>query len=159
MPNRKYRGPFPNPGFPKQVNVVMEPHIGAIFSGEFTSTVRGYPLGAAKHAGRVSDVWLSCGASGKDDTNTLQAELDVKINGTTCLTTKPVIAHVSGEASTNKTTKESGDTGVTLAVIDSSADDYSPGDMFTADLVLTRTLTPTTEMANLAVVVEPEPNN
>jgi len=156
--SRKYKGPNPNPGFAKQVNEVVEPTLKAVFSGEITNTIRGYPLGAAKYAGNVSDVWMSALASGKDDSNTLQVALDVKINGTTCLTTQPVIAHVSGEASTNKTTKESGDTGITQAAL-SSSKSYSPGDMFTCDLVLTRTSTPTTEMSNVAVVVDLEPSN
>jgi len=155
---RRYRGPYPDPGFAQQCNQVVEPHIGAVFSGEFTTDRRGYPLGASKFAGRVSDVWLSVGASGKDDGDDLSVELDVKINGTTCLTTKPVIAHVSGEASSQKTTKESGDTGVTQAVVSASADDYAPGDLLTADVVITRS-SPTTEIANVAVVVELDPYN
>jgi len=66
---------------------------------------------------------------------------------------------VSGEASQQKTTKVAGDTGITQGVVSPSADDYSPGDVFTADLVLTRTNSPTTEMANVAIVVELEPVN
>jgi hypothetical protein len=157
--SRKYRGPYANPGFAQQVNEVVEPRIGAVFSGEFTSTVRGYPLGAAKYAGRVEDAWFSVGASGKDDAETLSMTVDVKINGTSCLSTKPIIAHVSGEVSGQKTTKETGDTGVTQAIINADACTYSPGDLFTADVVLTRTASPTTEVANIAVVVELEPNN
>jgi hypothetical protein len=156
MAKRRFMGPYPNVNFAQQVNAVVEPAVGVV-SGEITVNKLGAPLGAAKHAGKVSDVWFSVLASGKDD-DTLSLELDLKINGVTCLTTKPVIAHVSGEASMQKTTKESGGTGVTQAVIDPDAAEYSPGDVFTYDLTLTRT-NPATEMANAAVVVELEPAN
>jgi len=150
--------PYPSVAFPQQVNEVSEPTPGAVFSGEFTTDKRGYVLGAAKGAGRAVNAWLSVLASGKDDAATLSLALDVKINGTSCLSTQPVIAHVSGEASMQKTSKEDTDTGITQAVVDADADDYAPGDIFTCDLALTRTASPTTEMSNVAVVVELEPS-
>jgi hypothetical protein len=123
-------------------------------SGELTATVGGAPLGAPRFDGSIEDVWISVGASGKDDTNSLSVEADVRINGTSALTTKPKIAHVSGEASQQKTTKVSGDTGVTQVDLNESANTFSAGDVISYDLVLTRTASPTTEISNVALVVE-----
>ena len=150
-------GPYPSPGFKKQVAANDPSPMLGIFSGEISATAPGRMLGAVNTSGKISDVWFSVGASGKDDSATLSMTVDVKINGTSCLTTTPIIAHVSGEASTNKTTKVSGDTGVTLRVLDSDNNDVSPGDVLTYDITLTRTASPTTEMNAVAVVVEFEP--
>ena len=158
MADRRYQGPYPSVNFSKQVNEVAEPSTTLVFSGELTGNKIGFPIGVAKGGGEVIDTWLSVGASGKDDGDTLSVALDVKINGTTCLTTSPAIAHVSGEASQQKTTKVTGDTGITQAVVDPDANDVSAGDVLTGSLTLTRT-SPTTEIANLAVVVELEPSN
>lgn len=156
---RRSQGPYPGPAFAKQVNEVSELSLVGIMSGEMKVNAGETPLGAAKVDGRIVDVWLSVEGSGKDDSNTLSFTVDVMINGTSCLTTKPIIAHVSGEAATNKTTKETGDTGITQAVIDPDANDYVVGDMFTYTRTLTRTASPTTEMKNAVLVVELEPNN
>lgn len=155
----RYQGPYPSVNFSKQVNEVAEPSLVAVFSGELTANQTDFPFGPAKGAGEIVDAWLSVGASGKDDAEDLSVALDVKINGTTCLTTSPAIAHVSGEASQQKTTKETGDTGITEKVIDPDANDYVAGDMITGSLTLTRTASPTTEISNVAVVVELEPSN
>jgi hypothetical protein len=151
------RGPFPGPAFKQQVAANDPSPMLATFSGEITASTPGRALGAVNIAGKVSDVWLSVGASGKDDSATLSVTVDVMVNGTSCLTTTPIIAHVSGEASTNKTTKVSGDTGITQRVLDADNNDVSPGDVLTYDITLTRTATPTTEMNAVAVVVEFEP--
>ena len=148
-------GPYPSPAARRQWAANDASPMTALVSGEITANVTGAPLGAANVGGRVSNVWLSVGKSGKDDVDTLSLTVDVKINGTSCLSTAPVIAHVSGEASINKTTKVSG-AGITQAVMNSSNNDVSPGDMLTYDLTLNRT-TPTSEMQNMAVVVEFEP--
>jgi hypothetical protein len=151
------RGPYPSPAFKQQVAANTTTPMLMTVSGEVTASENGVTLGAASVGGRVSDVWLSVGASGKDDSATLSIAADVKINGTSCLTTAPVIAHVSGEASTNKTTKVSGDTGITQRVLDSDNNTLSPGDVLTYDMTLTRTATPTTEMSAVAIAVEFEP--
>jgi len=150
-------GPYSSPGAQRQWAANEVSPMMALHSGEITGNITDAPLGAANVGGKLQDVWLSCEESGKDDSNTLSLTVDVKINGTTCLTTAPIIAHVSGEASSNKTTKVSGDTGITQAVMSASANDVSPGDMITYDMTLTRTTSPTTEMRNLAVVVAFEP--
>jgi len=153
---KQRKGPYPSPGFPKLVAANVVPPLVAAFSGEFTANVTGYPMGSVGLPGRISDVWVSVAGSGKDDSATLSLAADVLINGTTCLTTNPVIAHVSGEAAQQKTTKVSGDTGVTQAVL-SSSNSVSQGDIISCSLTLTRTASPTTEMNNVAVVVEFEP--
>ena len=152
------QGPYPTPGATKQwaANIAMP--LVAVVSGEITTNVTSALLGAAKEPGLISDAWLSVAGSGKDDTNTLQVALDVTINGTTCLTTNPIIAHVSGEAAQQKTTKTDSDTGVTQAVIDTDANSVAQGDVIGYSLTLTRTASPTTEMNNVAVVVEFEPS-
>lgn len=156
---KRYQGPYPSVNFSKQVNEVAEPSLMVVFSGEMTATQSNFPFGAVKGGGEIVNAWLSVEASGKDDSETLSVALDVKINGTTCLTTNPAIAHVSGEASQQKTTKEADDTGITQAVIDPDANDCVAGDMITGDLTLTRTASPTTEILNVAAVVELEPSN
>lgn len=154
---KQRKGPYPSPGSPKQWAANILPPLVAVVSGEFTTSKNGLPLGAIGLPGRVSDVWMSVGGSGKDDAATLSATADVLINGTTCLTTAPIIAHVSGEAAQQKTTKTSSDTGVTQAAV-SSANSVAQGDVLTCNLTLTRTSSPTTEMHNAAVVVEFEPS-
>jgi len=129
-------------------------------SGEITAQKTGYTLGAVDFDGVIPKVWLSVGASGKDDSNTLSLEADVFINGTTCLTTKPKIAHVSGEASQQKTTLGSAaDTGITDDVILESANSFNAGDVITYNLELTRTASPTTEITAPCLVVELLPTN
>lgn len=152
------KGPYPSPGFRKMVEANSASPITEVISGEITADVRGAVLGAAPVTGFVRSFWISLRQSGKDDSNTLSAEADLKINGVSCLTTKPKIAHVSGEASTNKTTRESTDTGITQSVIDRDNDDVALGDLLTYDLDVTRTASPTTEMAQAALVVEIEPD-
>jgi hypothetical protein len=151
--------PFPTPHFSKQVELVVSQPFCASFSGEFTANVSGAPLGAPKTAGRVANVFLSVQMSGKDDSNPLQITGEVYINSTSCLTTRPGIIHVSGEASQQKTTKITGDTGIVQAEIDADNATYNPGDMITYDLLLTRTSSPTTEIINPCIVVELEPES
>ena len=126
-------------------------------SGELTLDILNEPIGTVKYKAGVSDVWISCAASGKDDSEDLYFEADVFINGTSCLTTKPKIAHVSGETSQQKTTAIAGDTGVTQAVIDPDNYSIEPGDVITFNFKLERTASPTTEILNPFIVVEVMP--
>ena len=154
---RYFRGPFPNPSFDRQVAAVeMQPNMDCI-SGEVTASVGGRSLGVARYAGKILGVHIAVGASGKDDSNDLYFEADVMINGVTCLTTKPQIAHVSGEASSQKSTLNTDDTGLTQAVVNVSASEFAAGDVLTWNMLLTRTASPTTEIANPSVIVEVEP--
>ena len=144
---------LPGPGFQRQVLAVGAPSLRESYSGEITVSKYGLPLGVSDITGYVKDVWMSTLACGRDNTNTLSAAVNVKINGTTCLTTQPKIYGKNGAASANRTTIQSGE-GVIEAVINDSAAAVSPGDVLTWDIVLTRTASPTTEMADAFVVVE-----
>jgi len=154
---KRKKGPLPGVGMMQQISANAMVPLMAMYSGEITGHVWKDTIGAAVLGGRVSEVFLSVEASGKDDTNTLSLEADVFINGTTCLATNPAIAHVSGEASQAKTTAVTGDTGITQSVMDPDANSFSIGDVFSYDFELTRTASPTTEMKNPVIVVILEP--
>ncbi len=152
-----HKGMRPQPDFEFQMAAnVMAPFM-LLISGEFKTAINNAVVGAARKGAIVANVWLSVEESGKDDTNDLSFTGDVYINGTTCLTTAPIIAHVSGEASQQKTTKVTGDTGITQVTINTDANTLTDGDILTVDLVPTRTATPTTEMRNAVLVVELQP--
>jgi hypothetical protein len=153
---RQYRGPFPDPAFGKQVAAVnMGINDGSI-SGEVTANATCLALGIARYAGKILNVGFSLLGCGRDDTDPLTAEADVLINGTSCLTTKPKIAANDGVAATQKTTLETGDTGITQAVINVAACEFAVGDVITWNLELSR-VTPDTEPHNPVVHVEMEP--
>lgn len=151
--------PFSDPSFAKQCELALSQSVGLLVSGEFTADKLNAPITVPKKAGKIGNVFLSCEQSGKDDAETLSFTCDVRINGTSCLTTPPVIAHVSGEVSQQKTTKVTGDTGITQAVMDSDNWTYNEGDVITGDLVITRTASPTTEIRTPCVIVELEPHS
>ena len=148
--------PYTDPSFSKQVEFVLSQSFGDCVSGEFTEDKMNAPIGSPKTAGKIANVFLSCEQSGKDDTDSLSFTTDVRINGVSCLTTPPVIEHVSGETSQQKTTVISGDTGITEAVMDNDANSFNPGDVVTYDLVITRT-SPETEIRTPCVIIELEP--
>jgi len=150
--------PRPSVAFPQQVNEVALSPMVAVPSGELRVTQLETPIGSPIIAGRIKDVWMSIGASGNTaDSYPLQVSGEVFINGVSALSTKMSINHISGEASQQKTTKVTGDTGITQAVIDQDANSVVPGDVITYTLTVDRTATPTIEMSNLVVVVELEP--
>lgn len=153
------RGPYPVPNWRKLAAQNIFPPETGNYSGEITANVKNAPIAAARFNGVITDVWMSIGASGKDDTNPLQISGEVTINGVSCLTTKPSIAHVSGEASQQKTTKVTGDTGIAQAVINASANSVTQGDVISFEFTVERTGSPTTEMSNPVIVVEFEPTN
>ncbi len=159
MPNapRYPRGPFPGPSFDKQVaGVSMQLDMDCI-SGEVDTSVGGRSLGIARYAGKVLGVHLSM-MSGKDDAaDDLYVEADVMINGVTCLTTKPQIAYVSGEAAVQKSTLVTTGTGLTQAVVNVAASEFAVGDVITWNMLLTRTASPTVEVSNPSIIVEVEP--
>ena len=126
----------------------------AQISEAITATTTNRTLGAAPFAGSVKNVWISVGASGKDDAQPLSIEANVKINGTDCLSTNPRIAHVSGEVSQQKTTYNSLDTGITEAVLNTSVCTFNAGDVFTYGFEIVRTPSPTTEIQAPCLVVE-----
>ena len=146
--------PLPYPRFKRDLAAhVTEPGQVQV-SGEVTASVS-LPVGMMRTSGRIKAVDMSVLASGKDDTNALNVAGDVAINGVSCLTTNPEIAHVSGEASQQKTTfSVAGDTGITAAVVDETANTYNAGDVITATFTLTRTASPTTEINTPAMMIE-----
>jgi hypothetical protein len=148
--------PLPETGWRERLALNVMPPLQGCVSGELTANSV-LPLGLARFKGAVKDVFISVAASGKDDSNTLSVAGEVRINGTTCLSTQPAIAHVSGEASQQKTTGTTGDTGITAAVLDYTNYTFDIGDYFEAEFKLTRTASPTTEIANPCIIVELEP--
>jgi len=156
---RRQHGPYPNPGFGKQVGGAFIPPMIDIISGELTTaSLGGRPLGIPLLSGIVRDVVLSVGNCGDPEHGkTVKLEADVFINGTSCLSTKPSIQMTaSGETGQQMTTITSGETGVISAIINTSARSFSAGDVFTWKADVTRT-SPDTEMKNAVICVEVEP--
>ena len=146
----------PEPFFKKRLAKFVMAPLQGVYSGEMIASEE-MTLGAVRFAGEVSSVWMSVRASGKDDSNELNVTGEVYINGVSCLTTTPKIAHISGEASQQKTTVVTGDTGITQAVVNQDANSIVAGDVITAAFTLNRTASPTTEIDNPVIVVELEP--
>lgn len=151
-------GPFAEPGWRKRLAAnILEPLTGT-YSGELSANVTNLTLGATRFAGEIVGVWMSVGASGKDDSNELNISGEVYINGNAVLTTPAMIAHISGETSQAKTTLVTGDTGITQAVFSGESWRlFNPGDVITGKFTVQRTASPTTEIANPVIVVELEP--
>lgn len=146
------KGPYPVTDWRKKIAAnVMPPMIGT-YSGELTAGVQDLTLGAVRIAGEIDDVFMSVEAMGKDDSNELNISGEVLINGVSCLSTVPMLAHVSGEASQQKTTVVIGDTGMTAAVMNRSTNKFSPGDIISAKFTIERTASPTTEIKNPVIV-------
>ena len=155
--SQRDKTPFPFVGLEALIDARTQPPLQYAGSGESIVTAIVNPLGAVRRSGRIREVFMSVGASGKDDSNPLQISGDVMVNGVTCLTTQPSIAHISGEASQQKTTKMTGDTGIAQAVIDTTANTVTAGDVLTSTFTVVRTASPTTEISNPVIVVEFEP--
>ncbi len=124
-------------------------------SGEITANKHGIGFQAFGVAAKINNVWLSVGGNGKLNSNPLNIAADVMVNGTSCLSTSPVIA-ASSATSAQATTLASG-TGITQAVIDTANNTAAAGDVLTCDLTITRTDSPTTEISNVIVTVEITP--
>src|SRR5512137_2817446 len=152
---RERSGPFPQPFWRQRVAANVQDALQVSLSGEFTAQRAGLPLGAVRFGGEVTNVWLSVESTGAYATTTLLITGEVRINGVSCLSTRPGIGYVSGGAA-QKDTKASG-SGITQAVVNHSANTVSPGDVLTAEFFITRTATPTSEIKNPTIVVEIEP--
>lgn len=155
MSMKQMAGPFVSIGALKQVAQNTQEMFYAI-SGQVTADMLGCPVGVAKIDGVITLVGLGVTGSGRDTSNALTLEADVKINGTTAMTTKAKINKNSGEAkSTLASTLGSGDV---AGVVDPSAAGVNKGDVITVDLDLTRTATPTYEITGpmVAVILEPK---
>jgi len=156
---KRDRLPSPSVAFGHRVNEMVTSPLVADYSGELIASIVKGNLGAVVDPARVVDVWISEGASGKDDDSPLEISGEVFINGVSVLSTTVGIGHVSGEASQHKTTRVTGDTGITQAVVDTDANTANPGDVVTYDIILDRTSDPTTEISSVSLVVELEPLN
>ncbi len=143
----KGQGPILGVGDLKKLAVNSQTPLIATFSGEIINNVFGLLAGAASVGGKLTNVSLSVGNRGRDTTDALALSADVRIGATSILTTPPAITMNSGEYATDLTT----------AVIDADNNQISRGQLVYVDLNLTRT-TPDTEMADVIVVVDLEPN-
>lgn len=154
---KEFQGPFPSVGWRKRLSVNVMPPMQDVYSGNLVASVVARPMGAARTGAKVTNVWLSALACGRDDSNALMFSGEVFINGTSCLSTLPSINSTNGAASEHKTTKVTGDTGITQAVINTAANTVAAGDVITYTFHVVRTATPTTEIKNAVIEVEFEP--
>ncbi|MCF8012613.1 MAG: hypothetical protein K9L56_15190 [Clostridiales bacterium] len=106
----------------------------------------------APFAGTITQVGFRHETAGADTTDDLSIAMDCNIDGTTCMDTEPALA--KGASDTDDTF--SSGTGITVGVIDTTADDIAAGDIITVAWTLTRT-TPDTEIADLSWYVEIQP--
>ncbi len=124
-------------------------YLGAAFPADITASVTDHLLAAAFDALAVQDVILSLEETGADASNPLEVEADVKIGGTSVLTTKPKITKAAADGANTA----AGGAGVTQAVVKTNGDEEAVvGDRVTVSLNLTRTA-PATEMAGVLVHV------
>lgn len=104
----------------------------------------------AEEAGVITDVNLFVSNTGTDASNDLSLSLTVKKNGTTVCSTD---AAITKAASDNASTRSAG-TGKTVAVL--KTDDtpiFAAGDRISLDYTLTRTDTPSDEMADAVAMI------
>jgi len=151
----KRKLPPPSPTFGHDVTVFGQPDAKGIVNGDITADFTAYPVHLCKHAGRIVDVNFALVKSGADQTDAMSFELDVLINGTSCLDTKPKFTYQSGEQSVPISTWASGE-GIIQAVIDYDNINFNPGDIITMTGDITRTI-PDTEMNGLCTLVQFEP--
>jgi hypothetical protein len=120
------------------------------FPEDITSSLEGAFAFVVPKSGEITNIGLYIDNTGEDATNPLEIEADVKINGITVLTTKPKITKDAADGSNSYVAG----TGITQAVLDTSALEFEVGDKITVDLNLTRTASPTDEMAGVVVMID-----
>lgn len=150
-------GPFPSPAAKEQWSANTVAPLMAVMSGEITANGQGI-LGSPSIGGRVQEVYASVQACGRDDAQDLYLDFNVYINGTTCLSTSARVTANNGSASEHKTSETSQANSDSVEAVIATAREFVPGDVLTYAATLTRTATPTTEMANACIVVKIEPN-
>lgn len=155
----KGRLPFGDVSENRRMSANIMPPLQDSISGEIVAAQTGRPMGAAHMAGRVTDFYISARNAGRDDDNHISLSGELKINGTSCLTTQPSIGYTSGEAGQQKTTRITGDTGVTQAVINDSANSLSAGDVLTWDLLVQSQASPDEKITDVVAVVVFEPES
>lgn len=150
--NKRDMRPFgtidPGVGFGDQV-AMNNPVVVAV-SGEITANKHGIPVHVPDFAGRIQDAFLTVNGCGVDSSNALSIELDLKIGGTSALSTKPKIT--KGSSDTYRTTAISGE-GATEGVVDNANNTFAVGQPILANLDITRTATPTEEIKSPVIVV------
>jgi hypothetical protein len=104
-------------------------------------------LGTAHAAGTIIKAGFALDNMGTDGSNPLSIALDIQIGSTTIYTTPPALDKT---ATDGDDTYGSG-TGVTVGVINTAADDVVAGDAINFALTLTRTASPSDEMADALV--------
>ena len=133
----------PTVDFESKVNEYQEYDFQYTNSGNITGSVSGGLVGMAKRSSKIKKVLFGANHKGRDDVDTLKLELDLKVNGSSILSTKPTIEGNSGEASVATYNSDAVISGEGL---------LSEGDRLTLDLDLTRT-TPNTEISDVFVAV------
>jgi hypothetical protein len=120
-------------------------------SGDITATQTAKALlyVPAALAGRIVSAVLAVGNTGTDASNALSIEADVLVNAVSIFSTKPAITKAAADGAN---TSAAG-TGITVGVIDTAADDVASGELVTVTLTLTRTASPSDEMADIYVTV------
>jgi hypothetical protein len=126
----------------------LSAHIATAFPADFTATYTAVPVYSADVAGEIVDVGIYLDNTGADGTDPLELEVDVLIGGTTCMTTKPKLT----KAASDKANTWAAGTGITVGVVDTTANTLAEGDEITTTLTLTRT-TPEDEMAGAKVYI------
>ena len=114
----------------------------AVKAGDITANIAATPIAVAPYAGTIRQVRISLGNTGEDAANPLSIEVDVLKNGTSIFpsTTKPSLSKADADYAT------------VVAVPDTV--NFVEGDFFTYTATLTRTASPTDEMADLVVSIE-----
>jgi hypothetical protein len=130
-------------------------YVEAAKAGNIVADASAAQLWVAPFAGKITDVNLALGTNGVDGSNPLDLKATVKKNGTAVATTDPDIAKAAGTGS--KSTFAAA-TGITQAVLktDGTAT-FAKGDILTVDWDITRTNTPSTEIADATVIVTIKP--
>ena len=149
---------FPlSPTFTKQATVFGFPEAVGTVNGSITADTKGV-ITITKQAGSVADVAIALNTAGVNTGETFSMEVDVLLNGTSCLTTKAKIDYTSGEASQQRSIAISGESETnTDAVIDTTANTFAENTIVSFEADITRTSTPQTEMEGLCVFVKFEP--
>ena len=152
--NNKHVNP-PWAGFSQQATEFALQPLEGVINRDVTASVTNRMLGIARCGGRIEDIVIGLAAGGVDNESAISLEVDIKIDGTSCCTTKPKISYVSGELDKAITTNESGE-GIIETIIDHDNKEFTDGSVFTYDATVVKT-TPDTEMSGLGIMVKLEP--
>jgi len=121
---------------------------------DITATITSTQLFIAGAPGTIPRAGFTLGNTGADGTDALSLEMNVLINGTTIFTTKPkLLGGIGAAAAVDGATTYVAGTGVTVGVVNATANIVVAGDIITYTFTLVRT-TPEDEMALLFAAVE-----